>query len=71
MEAAFKDIQTNPANIMKYQSNPKIQKVMEKISAGIGKSGMGRGFNSPPGGPPPPPSTGGASSSDGDSMGLD
>ena len=30
--AAFQDISTNPANISKYQSNPKIQKLIKKMS---------------------------------------
>lgn len=69
------DIQKNPANITKYQSNPKVQKVMEKISSKVGGAGMGGaggmgGF--PPGGPPPPPPTGGATAAEGgDAMGLD
>ena len=33
---AFTDIQSNPANIAKYKSNPKVQKVMEKLSAKFG-----------------------------------
>ena len=65
------DIQKNPANITKYQSNQKIQKVMEKISSKVGGAGGMGGF--PPGGPPPPPPpTGGATAAEGgDAMGLD
>ena len=33
---AFQDIQKNPQNISKYENNPKIKKVMEKLSAKIG-----------------------------------
>ena len=32
MSAAFQDISANPANISKYQNNPKIQKLMKKMS---------------------------------------
>ena len=38
---AFKDIQSNPANMMKYQNNPKVQKVMEKLSSKLGGGGGG------------------------------
>lgn len=34
--AAIKEIQMNPANIAKYQNNPKIKKVLEKFSAKFG-----------------------------------
>ena len=34
--AAFTDIQKNPENIQKYKDKPKIQKVMEKLSAKFG-----------------------------------
>ena len=30
--AAFQDISTNPANISKYQNNPKILKIINKMS---------------------------------------
>ena len=30
---AFQDIQSNPANMSKYQDNEKVKKVMEKLSA--------------------------------------
>ncbi len=33
---AFQDVQSNPANMAKYENNPKIQKVMEKLSAKLG-----------------------------------
>ena len=32
MEAAFQDIQGNPANMAKHQSNPKIAAVIQKLS---------------------------------------
>ena len=44
MQAAFKDIQSNPANMMKYQNNPKVQKVMEKLSSKLGGGGGGGGM---------------------------
>ncbi len=34
--AAFQDIQSNPANIAKYKDNPKVKKVMEKLSNKFG-----------------------------------
>jgi suppressor of tumorigenicity protein 13 len=37
--AAFQDIQANPANISKYKDNPKVKKVMEKLSAKFGTGG--------------------------------
>lgn len=33
---AFQDIQSNPANISKYDKNPKVKKVIEKLSAKFG-----------------------------------
>ncbi len=39
---AFQDVQTNPSNISKYQSNPKIQKVLEKLSAKFGGGAPGQ-----------------------------
>lgn len=50
MAAAFQDISTNPANIMKYQSNPKVQAFIKKLSAKFSKGGMGfPGFGGFPG----------------------
>merc|ERR1712128_248795 len=37
--AAFKDISSNPANIMKYQSNPKVMALVNKMASKMG--GMG------------------------------
>ena len=37
--AAFKDIQSNPANIKKYQDNPKVRKVMDKLTAKFSGAG--------------------------------
>ena len=33
---AFQDVQKNPANISKYENNPKVKKVMEKLAARLG-----------------------------------
>lgn len=38
--AAFKDISTNPANFIKYQSNPKVMNLVSKLSSKISGSGM-------------------------------
>ncbi|XP_039295378.1 uncharacterized protein LOC111057083 [Nilaparvata lugens] len=69
--AAFEDIESNPANITKYQDNPKILAIIEKLAklkgglggmmGGMGGMGGFGGFN-PFGGanqpPPQPPSSG-------------
>ena len=34
--AAFQDIQKDPKNVSKYENNPKVKKVMEKLSSKIG-----------------------------------
>jgi suppressor of tumorigenicity protein 13 len=40
--AALQDVMTNPANIMKYQNNPKVMNLLKKISGGMGgMPGMG------------------------------
>ena len=31
--AAFQDIQKNPANVTKYENNPKVKQTMEKLTA--------------------------------------
>lgn len=36
VQMAFADISSNPANILKYQDNPKIKKVMEKLQKKYG-----------------------------------
>ncbi|KAJ9590805.1 hypothetical protein L9F63_016191 [Diploptera punctata] len=77
--AAFQDISTNPANIIKYQSNPKISAIITKLATKFGGGmpggmpggfgpGMGGGF---PGGFPPTGGTGGAPAAGGDDVGLD
>lgn len=38
--AAFADLTTNPANIIKYQNNPKILAVLQKIQAKLKEGGM-------------------------------
>jgi suppressor of tumorigenicity protein 13 len=43
--AAFKDISANPANIMKYQSNPKVMALVNKMASKFGGGGgMGGGM---------------------------
>lgn len=42
MIAAFSDITSNPANISKYQNNPKVMAFLTKMSTKFG--GMGGGF---------------------------
>ena len=54
VSAAFQDVATNPANISKYQNNPRVQQVINKLAAkfGTGATGAGEGpeiFTSSPG----------------------
>ncbi|KAL3268390.1 hypothetical protein HHI36_007506 [Cryptolaemus montrouzieri] len=63
--AAYHDIFTNPANFMKYQSNPKVMAVLSKLSSKMNLGGMGgfpggmaggfpgAGFNNPQASAPP------------------
>ena len=44
MQAAFQDVQTNPANMAKYQNNEKVKRVMEKLAAKIGSDQGGGRF---------------------------
>lgn len=37
--AALQDVSVNPANFVKYQNNPKIAAVIEKLQTKLGKSG--------------------------------
>ena len=46
--AAFQDVSQNPENISKYESNPKVKKVIEKLAKKFGPAGAG-----------PPPGSGG------------
>lgn len=46
--AAFQDIMSNPANVVKYQDNPKIMNIITKVGAAMG-GGLGGGV---PGGAP-------------------
>ncbi len=39
---AFQEISANPANIAKYQNNPKVQEVIEKLSKKFGGAGPGK-----------------------------
>ncbi|XP_075234889.1 putative protein FAM10A4 [Lycorma delicatula] len=68
---AFEDISMNPSNILKYQDNPKIIAIMEKVKTKYGKMagqmGLG-GFNPFSSPPPPPPSSGNNTCDD---VGLD
>jgi len=41
--AAFQDIMTNPGNIMKYQNNPKVMKLVTLVGQTMGQGGMGMG----------------------------
>jgi len=70
--AAFQDISTNPANMIKYQNNPKISAVIKKLATKFGggmPGGFGGGF---PGGFPPSGGTGSAPrATSGDDVGLD
>ena len=43
MTAAFADISQNPMNIMKYQSNPKVAKLMKILQSKMG-GGLGGGM---------------------------
>ncbi|GLH01153.1 Hsc70-interacting protein [Gryllus bimaculatus] len=80
--AAFQDISANPANIIKYQSNPKVATVINKLASKFGGMGGGMGglgglggMGGFPGGFPgggfgaAPP--GSAPASGGDDVGLD
>ena len=44
MAAAFKDIMSNPGNIMKYQGNPKVMALLQKMAGKMGGGGMGGGM---------------------------
>jgi len=39
--AAFADVSQNPMNMFKYQNNPKVKKVLEKLGSKMGASGGG------------------------------
>lgn len=45
--AAFQDIMTNPGNIMKYQNNPKVMKLVTLVGQTMGTGGMGMGMGMP------------------------
>ena len=44
VQAAFQDVQKNPDNAAKYQNNPKVKRVMDKLAATMGGAGMGPGM---------------------------
>lgn len=59
MAEAFKEISTNPTNILKYQSNPKIMALINKMASKFGGAGgMPGGFPGMMGGMPGFPGTG-------------
>ena len=43
MAKAFQDITSNPANIMKYQNNPKVMALLTKMAGKMGGGGGGMG----------------------------
>lgn len=43
VQAAFQDIQKNPANISKYKDNPKVARIIEKLSEKFGGPGAAAG----------------------------
>jgi suppressor of tumorigenicity protein 13 len=64
LAAAFQDISANPANIIKYQNNPKVSAIITKLA-----TKFGGGF---PGGFPPSGGTGNANTAASDNdVGLD
>lgn len=78
MIAAFSDITSNPANIAKYQNNPKVMAFITKMSSKVGgMGGMGGGMPGMggfPGGMPggfPGGMGGGAPPGGPDDIGLD
>ena len=42
MAQAFQEISTNPANIAKYQNNPKVQEIIKKLSKKFGGPAPGK-----------------------------
>ena len=61
MTAAFIDVQKNPENAQKYENNPKIKKVMDKLLGATGMGGAGPGATGGAGmGGAGPGATGGA-----------
>lgn len=79
MAAAFQDISMNPANFIKYQSNPKIKAMLEKLSKKFEGSDLNFGYPSgaspfgtaPPDLPSQPPSGGTGTGATIDDDGLD
>ena len=41
---AFQDIMSNPANMSKYQSNPKVMNILTKLTSKLGGGGGAGGF---------------------------
>ena len=52
---AFQEVSKNPANIAKYQDNPKVQAVINKLAGKFGGAGAGSDSDSAGGCPKPPP----------------
>lgn len=50
VQAAFQDVAADPANISKYENNPKVKKVLEKLAGNVGGGG-GAGAGGFPGFP--------------------
>jgi len=77
VQAAFQDVISNPANISKYKNNPKVQRVIQRMTSQFG-GGAGGGMADMFGGAPEaePPSSGAAAEDkpkppSGDGLGLD
>ena len=61
MAEAFQEVSKNPANIAKYQNNPKVQAVINKLAGKFGEqtpfgAGAGASASSDGASQPPPPS---------------
>ena len=39
--AAFQDVSQNPANLSKYEDNPKVKKILDKLAKKFGPAGSG------------------------------
>ena len=49
--AAFQDVSQNPANLSKYEDNPKVKKILDKLAKKFGPAGSGPPPGSGPGFP--------------------
>lgn len=69
---AFKEISTNPANILKYQNNPTIMAFINKMASKFGGAGnIPGGFPGMMGGMPRAPGAGAPKPKPQDDVGLD